>query len=103
LNTNITFRINMEDMIAGMQDAVEQWCGRCDTHAGRIGAYLFRANFIAWGAPENPQRTYCPLLRLPEYLTAFAMTAHENLHKRKGSVLPDMPDDVLRQICSYLL
>jgi len=41
LNTNITFRINMEDMIAGMRDAVEQWCGHSNTHAGRIGADLF--------------------------------------------------------------
>jgi len=99
LNTDITFRVNMEDMIAGMQDAVEQWCGRRDTRAGRIGADLFEANFIAWGALETPQRTFCALSQLPEYLTAFAMSAHDNLHQRKGVVLPD---DVLRQVCSYL-
>jgi len=99
LNTDITFRVNMEDMIVGMRDAVVQWCGHCDTHAGRIGADLFDANFVAWGAPETPQQTFCPLSRLPDYLTAFAMTGHEHLHRRPGVVLPD---DVLRQICSYL-
>jgi len=99
LNTDITFRVNMEDMIVGMRDAVGQWCGHCDTRAGRIGADLFDANFVAWGALENPQRTFCPLSRLPEYLTAFAMSAHDNLHRRKGVVLPD---DVLQQVCSYL-
>jgi hypothetical protein len=99
LNTDITFRVNMEDMIAGMRDAVVQWCGHRDTNAGRIGADLFHANFIAWGALETPQRTFCPLSQLPEYVTAFAMSAHDNLHRRKGVVLPD---DVLRKVCSYL-
>jgi len=99
LNADITFRVNMEDMIVGMRDAVVQWCGHCDTHAGRIGADLISGNFIAWGALETPQRTFCPLSCLPEYLTAFAMTGHDNLHKRKGVILPD---DVLRQVCSYL-
>jgi hypothetical protein len=99
LNTDITFRVNMEDMMAGMQDAVGQWCGRRDTCSGRIGAELFEANFVAWGALETPQRTFCALSHLPEYLTAFAMSAHDNLHRRKGVVLPD---DVLRQICFYL-
>ena len=99
LNTDITFRVNMEDMIVGMRDAVVQWCGHCNTHAGRIGADLFDANFVAWGAPETLQQTFCPLSRLPDYLTAFAMTGHEHLHRRPGVVLPD---DVLRQICAYL-
>jgi len=100
LNTDITFRVNMEDMIVGMRHAVVQWCGHCDTHTGRIGADLFDANFIAWGALETTQQTFCPLSRLPEYLTAFAKTAHESLHRRKSVVLSN---DVLRQICSYLL
>jgi len=99
LNTDIAFRVNTEDMIVGMRDAVVQWCGHCDTSAGRIGAELFEANFIAWGALETPQRTFCPLSQLPEYVTAFAMSAHDNLHRRKGVVLPD---DVLRKVCSYL-
>jgi len=99
LNTDITFRVNMEDMIVDMRHAVVQWCGHCDTHSGRIGADLFDANFIAWGALETPQQTFCPLSRLPEYLTAFAMTAHESLHRRKSVVLSD---DVLQQIFSYL-
>jgi len=99
LNTNITFRVNMEDMILGMRDAVVQSCGHCDTRAGRIGVDLFDANFVVWGALDSFQQTFCPLSRLPEYLTAFAMTAHENLHTRRGVVLPD---DVLRQVCAYL-
>jgi len=99
LNTDITFRVNMEDMIVGMRDAVVQSCGHCDTRAGRIGVDLFDANFVAWGALDSFQQTFCPLSRLPEYITAFAMTAHENLHTRRGVVLPD---DVLRQICAYL-
>jgi len=100
LNTDITFRVNTEDMIVGMRDALVQWCGHCDSRAGRIGADLFHANFIAWGAPGDAPQTFCPLSRLPEYVTAFAMTAHDKLCTRKGVVLPD---DVLRQICAYLL
>jgi len=83
-----------------MRDAVMQWCGHCDTHTGMIGANLFVANFVVWGVPEDPLRTYLALARLPDYVTAFAMIGHENLHKHKGVVLPD---DVLRLICSYLL
>jgi len=100
LNTDITLRVNMEDMIVGMRDALVQWCGHCDSRAGRIGADLFHANFIAWGAPGDAQQSFCPRSRLPEYVTAFAMTAHDKLCTRKGVVLPD---DVLRQICSYLV
>jgi len=100
INADITFRINLEDMIQGMRHAVMQWCGHCDTHTGMIGVNLFVANFVVWGVPEDPLRTYLPLARLPDYVTAFAMIGHENLHKHTCIVLPD---DVLRVICSYLL
>ena len=100
LNTDITFRLNMEDLMTGMRDAVVQCCGHCDTHTGRVGADLFHSNFVPWGAPELTLQTYYPLSGLPEVVLAFAMTAHENLHRRESVVLPD---DVLRKICALLV
>ena len=96
-SANITLRVNMEDMTDCMLDAVMLTLGHCDNHVGLLGYNLFHANFIPW-ASGGPAQSFCALARVPDYMLAFAMTSHENLHGNAVS----LPDDVLRLIFACL-